>query len=108
MKLVRPLSLSLAALIGAAAQPALADPQRAQVSELKTVYLTCEKAANRTLLDMSVAAFCSRYAEELLRRGFAGDFNLLLAWWREAKEEAAAIEQGQPDVRDEQGSATPH
>ena len=108
MKLVRALFLSVAALIGMAAQPSLADPQRAQVAELKTVYLTCEQAASRTILDMAAAAFCSRYAEELLRRGFAGDFNLLLAWWREAKEQAVAVEQSQPGATDEQGLATTH
>jgi len=108
MKLVQVLSLSMAALIGVAAQLAFADPQRAQIAELKTVYLSCEKAASRTILDMAAAAFCSRYAEELLQRGFAGDFNLLLAWWHEAKKEAVAVEQRQPEAADEQSSATTH
>ena len=108
MKLVRALSLS-AALAGATAQGALADPQRAQVGELKTVYLTCEQAASRTILDMAAAAFCSRYAEELLQRGFAGDFNQLLAWWRQAKEDAIALEGGKPESADEQrAAATTH
>ncbi len=101
MKLFRALSLLVTALAGVAAQPALADPQRAQVDELKTVYLACEQAASRTILDMASAAFCSRYAEELLRRGFAGDFGQLLAWWREAKEEAVPVEQPKPEVADE-------
>ncbi|SEA44163.1 hypothetical protein [Variovorax sp. YR216] len=108
MKLVRALSLLAAALAGVAAQPALADPQRAQVAELKTVYLTCEQAASRTLLDMAAAAFCSRYAEELLQRGFAGDFNQLLSWWREAKDDAVAVEGGRPDTADAHGAAPPH
>ncbi|MBO9649213.1 MAG: hypothetical protein J7605_11915 [Variovorax sp.] len=108
MKLVRALSLSMATLAGVASQSTLADPQRAQVAELKTVYLTCEQAASRTILDMAAAAFCSRYAEELLRRGFAGDFNQLLAWWREARNEAIAVEGGTPDATDEQGSPTTH
>ncbi|MEJ8811169.1 hypothetical protein WKW77_08830 [Variovorax ureilyticus] len=109
MKLVRALSLSMAALAGVAAPPALADPQRAQVAELKTVYLTCEQAAARTILDMAAAAFCSRYAEELLRRGFAGDFNQLLAWWREAKEDAVALEGDKSESADEQSAtATTH
>lgn len=93
MKLVGPLSIFLTALFGLVNQQARADPQRANVDELKSVYLTCERAASSTLLDFATAAFCSRHSEELLRRGFAGDFNLLLAWWREAKEEAVAAEQ---------------
>jgi hypothetical protein len=108
MKRVLALSLSVAALAGVAAAPALADPQRAQVAELKTVYLTCEQAASRTLLDMAAAAFCSRYAEELLQRGFAGDFNQLLSWWREAKDEAVAVEGDKPDATDDQNAATTH
>ena len=108
MKLLRALSLSIATLACVVSQPALADPQRAQVDELKTVYLTCEQAASRTILDMAAAAFCSRYAEELLRRGFAGDFNQLLAWWREARNEALAAGGGKPDPTDDRTSATTH
>jgi len=108
MKLLRALVLSVAAITVAAAPPALADPQRAQVDELKAVYLSCDRVASRTILDMAAAAFCSRYAEELLRRGFAGDFDTLLAWWREAKEQAIASEARDPSAAVELGAATTH
>jgi len=60
------------------------------MDDLQGVYLSCDRAATRTVLDVAAATFCSRYAEELLQRGFAGDFDLLLGWWREAKEAAQA------------------
>lgn len=87
------LLLLAAAALPAAAQPAT-DPQRAAVDELQNVYLACDHAATHTVLDAAAARFCSRYAEELLRRGFAGDFDMLLTWWREAKEQAIAAEEG--------------
>ena len=82
-------ALALAAL-AASAEPAPAPPPGASMEDLQGVYLACDRAATRTVLDVAAATFCSRYAEELLQRGFAGDFDMLLRWWREAKEAAQA------------------
>lgn len=49
---------------------------------LKTLFLACSRAANAQLLDLGSAAACSIGYEALLRRGFAGDFHALMAWWR--------------------------
>jgi hypothetical protein len=74
----------------AAACPAAADPLRARLAsaspeELKRVYLDCDRAATRSLLDLAVAAHCSMVGEELKHRVFGGDFDRLIAWWREHK-----------------------
>jgi hypothetical protein len=89
-----PRTLSIAAIIAASLLLAtLASNPRAQppdgtfaavdgeVSSLKAAYLRCERGATERLLDMGEAANCSSIYEELLRVGFGGDFNRLLAWW---------------------------
>jgi hypothetical protein len=55
------------------------------VGELKALYLACDAAALQRVLNFGEAAHCSVVSETLLHRGFDGDFNALLAWWREAK-----------------------
>lgn len=49
---------------------------------LKTLVMECSTVANQQLLDMGSAATCSMGYEVLLRRGFGGDFQAMLAWWR--------------------------
>jgi hypothetical protein len=65
-------------------------PDRSQlralpIVELKAAYLECEQLASTTLLDSSTAADCSLVAEELLERGFGGNFQRMLTWWRSAR-----------------------
>ena len=81
--------LALSALAASAAPGPEPQPD-APTDDLQGVSLACDRAATRTVLDVAAASFCSRYAEELLRRGFADDFDLLLRWWLEAKEAAQA------------------
>lgn len=78
-----------AAAAAAVVEPALA---RATPAQLKSAYLQCERQAQSTLLDFATAARCSLIYEELKRRVFDGDFERVLAWWREqrAAEVAAA------------------
>jgi hypothetical protein len=57
----------------------------ASVVQLKRQYLICDDAATQRMLGSGEAAWCSVTSERLLREGFGGDFNALLAWWREAK-----------------------
>ncbi len=54
------------------------------VEQLKVTYLDCDKRASRAVLDPASAKACSLMAEELLQRGFAGNFDALLVWWRHA------------------------
>lgn len=49
---------------------------------LKALLLRCSRDAGERLLDNGDAAMCSISYEALLRRGFDGNFDALLAWWR--------------------------
>jgi hypothetical protein len=64
------------------------EKREATVGELKALYLACDAAALQRVLNFGEAAQCSVVSETLLHRGFDGDFNALLAWWRQAKNEA--------------------
>ena len=74
---------------------ALAPPQRQEVAyleklpeaALKTMYLTCARVSSERLLSFDEAIQCSTAAEILKRRSFGGDFNALLAWWRQHRDE---------------------
>ena len=55
------------------------------VEALQHTYLECDRAATHTLLDLGSAAHCSMVGEELKHRVFGGDFERLIAWWREHK-----------------------
>jgi hypothetical protein len=54
---------------------------------LKELSVACTDAAGRNLLDTSSAFTCSIGHEALLRRGFGGDFQAMLAWWRQRQRE---------------------
>lgn len=60
------------------------------IDELKRVYLACDRAATRHVLDMDTAAHCSMVGEALQKRAFQGSFDDLLAWWRANKDKAVA------------------
>ena len=66
----------------------LHDAGSAPIDELKRVYLACDRAASRTVLDPSTAAHCSIVGEALQQRAFDGSFEQLLAWWRAEKDAA--------------------
>jgi len=57
---------------------------------LKAMFMRCAAEASEQLLDLSDAAVCSLGYEALLRRGFAGDFHALMAWWRTQRRDGAA------------------
>lgn len=91
--------LAAAALVGQAQPPA--SPLRAlPVEQLKKTYLDCERQTQARLIPFGDAAECSIVADELLARGFGGDFNRLLAWWRTQRESAGC--------RSEAGAALPN
>ena len=85
--------LSCAALlVGSAWSPSVpAEPREEQaaaqarlpsVAALKSEYIQCEQLSSQRRLSMHGAAYCSAVAEQLLKRGFEGDLDRLLAWWR--------------------------
>ena len=85
--------LALVALLATAAFAAQAQPPasplRAQpIGQLKETYLDCDRQTQVRLIPFADAAECSIVADELLARGFGGDFNQLLAWWRSQRQRA--------------------
>lgn len=66
------------------------------VRDLQRHFLTCERHAAQMLLSATDAAACSRAYEELLRRGFDGDFTRLLAWWQAERAGALAVAAPRP------------
>ena len=56
---------------------------------LKRLVVECNAAASRQLLDAGTAFACSLGYEALLRKGFGGDFQAMLTWWRTRSEAAA-------------------
>jgi hypothetical protein len=82
-------SLALGAPV-ALAHPAAGEVASLPIDELKRIYLACDRAATRQLLDMHTAAHCSMVGEALQKRAFQGSFDDLLAWWRENKDKAVA------------------
>ena len=59
---------------------------------LKRIVVQCDGDARQELLDPGRAFSCSIGYEALLRRGFGGDFQALLQWWRSRAEEVPLIE----------------
>ncbi len=53
---------------------------------LKRLMVECNAAANSRLLDPGSAISCSIGYEALLKRGFGGNFQAMLAWWRSQEE----------------------
>lgn len=99
------MALVLMAAVSAQAQAPHRHLASTSAEELKRVYLECDRFATRTLLDLGDAAHCSMVGEELKHRIFGGDFERLLAWWREQK--SIAAEAGRQSAAQEQGWRAP-
>ena len=87
---VRSLLLALAVSGGALAGRAGAEPMHVAVAalpleHLKLAYLGCDRAATEGRLELAAFQRCAVVGDELLKRGFDGDFDRLLAWWRAEK-----------------------
>lgn len=65
----------------------LAHFERAAETDLKELYLLCDRVSRRRLLAQDEAAYCLIAADVLKARSFAGDFDALLAWWRLHRDE---------------------
>jgi hypothetical protein len=57
---------------------------------LKAMFMRCAAEASEQMLDFGSAAVCSIGYEALLRRGFSGNFQALMAWWRAERDAGAA------------------
>ena len=83
----------IAALIvaGAGVWPASSSAQavagtESRTAQLEKAFWICDHAATTSLIDSTTAITCGSITEALKQRKFDGDFNALLAWWRQHKE----------------------
>lgn len=79
------LALLAGAGLAAQAQSDSSSLQLVPVDQLKAMYLRCERSAASGLMDVSDAARCSMLGEQLLDRGFGGNYPRLVQWWRQAR-----------------------
>jgi hypothetical protein len=82
--------LAIAAALAAVWPAVSGHPQQTpapapSVEQLKRVYLDCDLLASQRMLDRLGMAHCSIVSEQLLKTGFDGDLDQLLAWWRQAR-----------------------
>lgn len=61
---------------------AIAQFERMPQSCLRAIVRQCTAAAGEAMLDAATANACSFGYEALLKKGFGGDFQAMLAWWR--------------------------
>ncbi len=54
----------------------------ASLAELEAWYLGCDLVTRERRVDQGLMDRCVRVGDALLQRGFDGDFDRLLAWWR--------------------------
>ena len=52
------------------------------IDALKSEYLHCGRISSQRRLSMHGMAFCSAVSDQLLKREFGGDLDMLLAWWQ--------------------------
>jgi hypothetical protein len=79
---IRSVVFMLAALTASVTHPAAGEARVVPIEELKSVYLSCDRAAISGGLDTAAIMQCAAVYEELKRRAFGGDFDKLLAWWK--------------------------
>jgi hypothetical protein len=56
---------------------------------LQAVFVACNDASSKALLDFGSAATCSFAYEALLSQRFSGNFRELMAWWSSRQAQAA-------------------
>lgn len=67
-------------------------------SDLEAAFWRCDHAATRYGVDLGLGSACSAITEELKATKFGGDFEALLAWWQQRRdqEHAALDVEGDP------------
>jgi hypothetical protein len=60
--------------------------------QLEAEYLECERAAGDGMLGIDLATHCSIVYEAFKARAFDGDFERLLAWWRQRQVAASELD----------------
>lgn len=90
----QPVMMSAAATLVAASLVGWAAPGAAQtavgaemrLADLEKAFWACDHAATTRRVDVDTAVTCVALTDTLKLRKFNGDFNAMLAWWRQHKE----------------------
>jgi hypothetical protein len=91
-------TLLLASSAFAQAGPDDSSPPIVDDAALENAFWACDVAATRDALPLSAGAQCAIVSDALKERRFEGDFERLLAWWRDNKaREHAARDEGAAD-----------
>lgn len=61
------------------------------LSKVEVVHWDCDYMATVNMLDFGEAAICSAAFERIKAEKFGGDFNKMLAWWKENKTKQHAL-----------------
>jgi hypothetical protein len=92
------LALSLGSVHAQSTQTSTPFPKHLTTTDLKRVFLACDKASSTARLALHDAVQCSMVYEELKARAFDGDYDKLLAWWR-AHRSAPDSQTANSDIR---------
>lgn len=57
----------------------------AEIGDLEKAFWVCDWAATTSRIDDQQAIVCGKITTELTEQKFGGDFDKLVAWWRENK-----------------------
>lgn len=68
----------------------LASLGRMPEAQLKAMFVRCDRESRHRMLDFDEGLQCAMAWDALLRRGFAGKVDALLAWWRISRDDYAA------------------
>lgn len=117
LRLVMAMSLAAACFMAWAQTPVFeADAQAAaavgefgdlDLDQLERVFWACDHAAATHGVDGQTGMACGNATEQLKQRRFDGNFEAMLAWWRENKTAMHdALDQAERQTREQNGDAT--
>lgn len=92
------LTLAASLLAARAETPLPFAPGDPPLHDLERAYLECDRLTATGYADVETHVRCVQVGEELLWRGFGGDFDGLISWWRAHRlpEAVASAEVPQP------------
>lgn len=119
LRLVMAVSLAAACFMAWAQTPAFEADAEAEVAvavgefgdldldQLERAFWACDHAASTHGVDGQTGMACGNATEQLKQRRFGGDFEAMLAWWREHKTAMhGALDQAEKRAQEQNGDAT--
>jgi len=76
------LTLALQAVLAVAETPLPFAGGEPPLRELEFAYLECDRLTAGGYADVETYVRCKQVGDELMQRGFDGDFDRLIAWWQ--------------------------